>query len=194
MRPVAARTRVSKWNGRAILEFLPPSLADSAKHIEAYYGAFAAYDVGLLDIASDDVSHSVLSRCIDLESVSRAGTGDTCCSVAAAKALRLLSEGALSVPNMVAMNHCLAGNGGGVRAGPMWVGAPNPGDAWYVAPPANLVPSLLLDLVRFCIDERVPLTLRASVGFNQLLLIHPFRDGNGRTARALFPGASSQAL
>ncbi len=74
------------------------------------------------------------------------------------------------------------------RTGPMWVGAAHPADAWYVAPPAAHVHALLRDLFCFINDRKWPLTLRACVAMQQLLDIHPFADGNGRTARALLLG------
>lgn len=75
-----------------------------------------------------------------------------------------------------------------LRRGPNWVGSDHPSDAWYVAAPAASLPKLMDDLVAFVNDSQFPTTLRACVGLRQLLQIHPFDDGNGRTARALFLG------
>jgi hypothetical protein len=76
-----------------------------------------------------------------------------------------------------------------LRNGPMWVGASNPMHAWYVAPPANKVEALVMNLVEFNHShDDLPILLRACASMCQLLLVHPFADGNGRTARALLLG------
>lgn len=72
------------------------------------------------------------------------------------------------------------------RTGNSWVGADCIGNAWYVAPPAPYLPGLLTDLAKFLNDQALPRMLRGCIGMLQLLLIHPFLDGNGRTARLVF--------
>lgn len=54
----------------------------------------------------------------------------------------------------------------------------------FIAPPEELVPGLMKDLFTWLInDEEVPLLIRSCIFHYELLFIHPFGDGNGRTAR-----------
>jgi len=62
------------------------------------------------------------------------------------------------------------------------------GEIIYTPPPANEVPILMMELVdwlRFEEAEELSPILKAGIAHYQLVTIHPFLDGNGRTARAL---------
>lgn len=64
--------------------------------------------------------------------------------------------------------------------------------AHYIPPPADLVPSLLDDLVSLLQYEpedvkEVSILMRAPIAHVQFEAIHPFLDGNGRTGRLLLP-------
>lgn len=72
-----------------------------------------------------------------------------------------------------------------MRKGGMWIGSHHPADACYVAPPAEDVATLMADLVEFCSCTHWPPLMKGVIAMQQLLLIHPFEDGNGRSARAL---------
>ena len=72
------------------------------------------------------------------------------------------------------------------RSGFVWVGGDHPTQAWYVAPPSSDVPRLMKNLMDFISDTRVPVCAKAIIAYVQLLHIHPFADGNGRVARAIF--------
>jgi len=56
----------------------------------------------------------------------------------------------------------------------------------YEGPDAELVPRLMGELVE-CLKERsgFPAMIRAALGHLNLVMIHPFSDGNGRMARCL---------
>jgi Uncharacterized conserved protein len=73
------------------------------------------------------------------------------------------------------------------RVEPVWIGtrSDSPVGATYVAPRAELVPSLIGDLLVFAgRTDIAPLTSVALV-HAQFESIHPFTDGNGRVGRAL---------
>ncbi len=76
---------------------------------------------------------------------------------------------------------------GAVRTTQNWIGGNdhNPCGAAFVPPPPSEVDRLLVDLVRFCNDDRLPPLVQAAVAHAQFETIHPFADGNGRTGRAL---------
>ena len=72
------------------------------------------------------------------------------------------------------------------RPGPIWVRNDETGDVVYEAPQAETVPGLVDELVLQLSDETDgPAFIRGSMAHLNLVMIHPFRDGNGRMARAL---------
>ena len=77
--------------------------------------------------------------------------------------------------------------GGEMRDGPIWVGPAGCliDQASFVAPPKEMVPDLLDDLVAYLNSATHPGVLQAAAVHAQFETIHPFDDGNGRTGRAL---------
>lgn len=73
------------------------------------------------------------------------------------------------------------------RTDPIWIGtkSESPHGADYVAPPAAEVPALMEDWSRFAARVDLPVLAQAMLAHAQFETIHPFRDGNGRTGRAL---------
>ncbi len=56
----------------------------------------------------------------------------------------------------------------------------------YIPPEHFDVPPLMKALVKWINNEKeIPIPIKAAIATYQLLTIHPFEDGNGRTARAL---------
>lgn len=55
----------------------------------------------------------------------------------------------------------------------------------YTAPPAEKVPGMMRALVEFIRSEEVHPLVAASIAHFYFVHVHPFFDGNGRTARAL---------
>jgi Fic family protein len=56
----------------------------------------------------------------------------------------------------------------------------------YEGPDADLVPSLMHELVQSLNEpDKVPVKVRAAMAHLNLVMIHPFSDGNGRMARCL---------
>ena len=77
--------------------------------------------------------------------------------------------------------------GGQVRVEQNWIGGNdhNPCGADFVPPPPEDVGPLLEDLCGFSSAETLPPLAQAAVVHAQFETIHPFKDGNGRTGRAL---------
>ena len=71
---------------------------------------------------------------------------------------------------------------GEFRDKPVWVGAPHPGLSWHVGSPPDMLPGLMKRLIEDMPAE-FPASLAATILLFRLLQIHPFADGNGRTAR-----------
>ena len=71
------------------------------------------------------------------------------------------------------------------RLGPIYVRREEAGDVVYAGPDAGEVPTLVNEFVLRLRDEQGPAMVRAAMAHLNLVMIHPFRDGNGRMARCL---------
>ncbi len=72
------------------------------------------------------------------------------------------------------------------RSGPIWVRNDASGDVVYEGPSNDDVPQLVAELVaQLGVDVDTPAMVRAAMAHLNLVMIHPFRDGNGRMARCL---------
>ena len=84
------------------------------------------------------------------------------------------------------MKYDLGKSPGRLRTGPVHVTHMPTGRTVYEAPDAERVPELMAALIDE-LNERnaTPVIVRAAMAHLNLAMIHPFRDGNGRMARAL---------
>lgn len=72
------------------------------------------------------------------------------------------------------------------RPGSVYVVSGKTGEVVYDAPDAELVDELVVELVRYLNEEDAESTvIKAAMAHLNLTMIHPFKDGNGRMARAL---------
>lgn len=71
------------------------------------------------------------------------------------------------------------------RLGPIFVRREATGETVYTGPDAEHVPGLMSEFVRSTQDEDGPALIRAAMAHLNLVMIHPFRDGNGRMARVV---------
>ncbi|HSZ05803.1 MAG TPA: Fic family protein [Solirubrobacteraceae bacterium] len=72
------------------------------------------------------------------------------------------------------------------RPGPIWIRNDATGSVVYEAPDAEQIPNLIDELVvQLSGDQNVHVLVRAAMAHLNLVMIHPFRDGNGRMARCL---------
>lgn len=84
------------------------------------------------------------------------------------------------------MQHELTKNPGRWRPGPIFVYDADRDEQVYEGPPEDQVPALIHELVRRLTDDReTPTIVRAAMAHLNLVMIHPFSDGNGRMARCL---------
>lgn len=72
---------------------------------------------------------------------------------------------------------------GSLRENPVVVNDPRTGQAVYLPPDAKDVHILMKDLVEFVSSEDVDPLILAGIFHKQMVIIHPFMDGNGRTTR-----------
>lgn len=66
-----------------------------------------------------------------------------------------------------------------------WVSGSTPATAELVPPPASAIAPLMADWIAFLRRSDVSGMVRIALLYYQWLMIHPFRDGNGRLARLL---------
>jgi hypothetical protein len=72
------------------------------------------------------------------------------------------------------------------RPGPIWVHNDVTGEVVYEGPEAVEVPPLIDELVvALSVESEIPVLVRAAMAHLNLVMIHPFRDGNGRMSRIL---------
>jgi len=76
---------------------------------------------------------------------------------------------------------------GEFRTSQNWIGGTRPGNALYVPPPPDRVPTCMGSLEKFLHDDpaKTPLLIKAALSHVQFETIHPFLDGNGRLGRLL---------
>jgi hypothetical protein len=108
---------------------------------------------------------------------------------------RLSSRARIGLSDLLEANGQLTGRARSkLRDRPVWMDATHPADSWFVAPPPGLLRDSLIDMCALAQDASLPVTLRASVSMLLMLQIHPFEDGNGRTARALYAALVRRGL
>jgi Fic family protein len=84
------------------------------------------------------------------------------------------------------MSYDLGKHPGRWRPGVIYVRRENTSDIVYEGPDAALVPGLMEELVRSLNESSaLPIMVRAALAHLNLVMVHPFSDGNGRMARAL---------
>lgn len=83
-------------------------------------------------------------------------------------------------------NYSLTNRPGLWRSGSIYVRDESTGQMVYEGPDLEMVPKLVHELVvQLNADNETPVMVRAAMAHLNLVLIHPFKDGNGRMARCL---------
>ncbi len=72
------------------------------------------------------------------------------------------------------------------RPGPIWIRNNSTDNVVYEAPESESIPELVEELVEeLSSDTTTPAIVRAAMAHLNLVMIHPFRDGNGRMSRCI---------
>jgi Fic family protein len=96
------------------------------------------------------------------------------------------SEGFIRSLHFMMMHYDLSKHPGRWRSGPILVRNEQTGAKVYDGPDAEVVPALVNELVVALNQEQTnPFMVRAAMSHLNLVMIHPFADGNGRMARCL---------
>lgn len=99
-----------------------------------------------------------------------------------------MDESLLRGLHFMMLGHDLTKSPGSYRQGPIFVRDDDRDETVYEAPPAAEVPGLMRELVERTtadMESESSMFVVAAMAHLNLVMIHPFRDGNGRMARCL---------
>ena len=97
-----------------------------------------------------------------------------------------IDEGTIRALHYMMAGHDPRNAAGRWRRGSISVREDSSGKAMYRAPHAKFIPALMAELIASLnAKDEVPVFIRAAMAHLNLAAIHPFRDANGRMARAL---------
>ncbi len=97
------------------------------------------------------------------------------------------NEGYLRSFHFMMMQHDLSKHPGNWRPGPIYVRDEKTGENVYEGPLAETVPKLISELISYLnsLEDAEQHLVKAAMAHLNLVMIHPFSDGNGRMARCL---------
>jgi Fic family protein len=95
-----------------------------------------------------------------------------------------VDEGLLKSLHFMMIKHDLRKNPGQWRPGSIHVQKEG-GEMVYEGPPSDEVPSLIAEMLQEARRDESPVLVKAAMAHLNLVLIHPFSDGNGRMGRCL---------
>jgi Fic family protein len=96
-----------------------------------------------------------------------------------------VDEGLLKSLHFMMLRHRLDKDPGRWRPGEIYVVSESSGERVYEGPPFDRVPELIAGAITELEASDAPVLVRAAMAHLNLVMVHPFRDGNGRMARAL---------
>ncbi|MGH2880228.1 MAG: Fic family protein [Solirubrobacteraceae bacterium] len=95
-----------------------------------------------------------------------------------------IDEGMIKALHFMMLRHDLAKSPGRWRPGYIGVRDEGTGEIVYEGPSADSIPGLIDSMLQV-LSEDTPTLVKAAMAHLNLVMIHPFRDGNGRMARCL---------
>jgi Fic family protein len=96
-----------------------------------------------------------------------------------------VDEGLLKSLHFMLLKHRLDKDPGRWRPGEIYVVRESTGERVYEGAPFDEVPELVASTITELETSDAPVLARAAMAHLNLVMVHPFRDGNGRMARAL---------
>lgn len=96
-----------------------------------------------------------------------------------------VDEGLLKSLHFMMLKHRLDKSPGRWRQGPIFVVREQTGEQVYEGPESDRIPGLIAEMITELEASDAPVLVRAAMAHLNLVMIHPFRDGNGRMARAV---------
>ncbi len=96
-----------------------------------------------------------------------------------------IDEGLLKALHFMMLKHDLTKNPGRWRPGAIYVRREPDGDVVYEGPDAGRIPQLIESVIDDLAKDDHPALVKAAMAHLNLVMVHPFSDGNGRMARCL---------
>ncbi len=96
-----------------------------------------------------------------------------------------VDEGLLRALHFMMLQHDLTKHPGRWRPGAIWVRRDPTGDIVYEGPDHERVPELIAEMLAALDQDQGADVIRGAMAHLNLVMIHPFKDGNGRMARCL---------
>jgi Fic family protein len=97
----------------------------------------------------------------------------------------VVDEGLLKSLHFMMLKHRLDKNPGRWRPGAVYVRRESTGEIVYEGPPHDDVAELVAATIKELESSAAPVLIRAAMAHLNLVMVHPFSDGNGPMARAL---------
>jgi Fic family protein len=97
----------------------------------------------------------------------------------------VVDEGVIKALHFMMLKHDISKSPGRWRGGYIGVRNDATGQIVYEGPDAELVGELINSMLDALLQDDAPTLIRAAMVHLNLVMIHPFRDGNGRMARCL---------
>lgn len=97
----------------------------------------------------------------------------------------VIDEGLLKSLHFMMLKHDLSKNPGLWRPGGIYVRREDTQEVVYEGPDNDLIPTLIASMLDELEEADAPALIRAAMAHLNLVMIHPFSDGNGRMARCL---------
>lgn len=165
--------------GKPYQSYIPEPLFPSVT--KAQINWFQEWD-GILSKAcnaavfASGLSHTVVQSINKPSSTRTLGHADTAVA-------QFLQRERIGLKHLKKINGVILGNrGSDLRNTPVWIGAPHPSLSWHVGSPPQMLENLMKNLLEDP-PSYYPASMLAIVCLFRILQIHPFADGNGRTAR-----------
>jgi Fic family protein len=96
-----------------------------------------------------------------------------------------VDEGRIKSLHFMMLKYDLSKNPGRWRPGDIYVRNEASGETVYQGPPSETIPALISEMLVALEQDKSPVLVKAAMAHLNLVLIHPFSDGNGRMARCL---------
>lgn len=97
----------------------------------------------------------------------------------------VIDEGLLKSLHFMMLKHDLSKNPGRWRPGDIYVRREDTQEIVYRGPEQDLIPGLIAAMLDELENSDAPALIRAAMAHLNLVMIHPYSDGNGRMARCL---------
>jgi Fic family protein len=97
----------------------------------------------------------------------------------------VIDEGLLKSLQFMMLRHDLSKNPGRWRSGEIYVRREDTQEILYQGPPGDLISDLIAAMLQELEGSDPPALIRAAMAHLNLVMIHPYSDGNGRMARCL---------